>query len=140
MCIITCLYNNLYNICVKPEKNVFTSTCLSNNLYSICITPEKNVVIVTRNAENIPLFNIRQNFFKNCLLTLKIIEGINLGSNLWNWENTGIFENNILKSIRPKPSNFLNCCNLRGIILIAWLCLEFSHLREHKLKYNFQIC
>ena len=108
---------------------------MSNNLYNICIIPEKNVFIVTRNAENIPLFNIRHNFYKNCFLTLKIIDWINLVSNLWNSENIGIFENNILKCIRPKPSNFFNCCDLRGIILITRLCLELSHLREHKLKY-----
>ena len=59
---------------------------------------------------------------------------------LRNSENFGIFKNNILKFIRPKPNSFFNCCNLKGIRLITRLRLELSHLREHKFKYNFQNC
>ena len=64
----------------------------------------------------------------------------NLDPNLRNSENFGIFKNNILKFIRPKPNSFFNCCNLKGIRLITRLRLELSHLREHKFKYNFQNC
>ena len=95
---------------------------------------------VTRNADNIPLFTIKHNFHKNYFFPSKFIEWKNLDSNLRNSENFGIFKNNILKFIRPKPNNFFNCCNLKGIRLITRLRLELSHLREHKFKYNFQNC
>ena len=64
----------------------------------------------------------------------------NLDPNLRNSENFGIFKNNILNFIRPKPNSFFNCCNLKGIRLITRLRLDLSHLREHKFKYNFQNC
>ena len=51
--------------------------------------------------------------------------------------NFGIFKNNILKFIRPKPK-FFNCCSVKGIRLITRLWLELGHLPEHKFKYNFQ--
>ena len=39
---------------------------------------------------------------------------------------------NILKFIRPKPSNVYHCYNCKGIRLITRLCLGLSNLREHK--------
>ena len=95
---------------------------------------------VTRNAENIPLFNIKHNFYKNSFFPSSIIEWNNLDPNLRNSENFGIFKNIILKFIRPQKNSFFNCCNLKGIRLITQLRLELSHLREHKFKYNFQNC
>ena len=82
----------------------------------------------------------RITFIKNSFFPSMIIEWNNLDSKLWNSENFDIFKNNILTFIRPKPNSFFNCCNLKGIILIKRLCLELSHLREHKFKYNFQNC
>ena len=58
---------------------------------------------------------------------------------LRNSENSGIFENNYLKFIRPKPNSRFNCCSVKGIRLITRLHLELNHLREPKLKYNLQI-
>ena len=52
-------------------------------------------------------------------------------------KNLSTFKNNVLKFIRPKPSSFFKCCNLKGIRLITRL---LSHLSEHKFKYNFRNC
>ena len=108
--------------------------------YLFKLIPEKTSSYVTRNAENIPLFNIKHNFYKNSFFPSSIIEWNNLDPKLRNSENFSIFKNNILKFIRPKPNSFFNCCNLKGIRLITRLRLELSHLREHKFKYNFQNC
>ena len=108
--------------------------------YLFKLIPEKTSSYVTRNAENIPLFNIKHNFYKNSFFPSSIIEWNNLDPKLCNSENFCIFKNNILKFIRPKPNSFFNCCNLKGIRLITRLRLELSHLREHKFKYNFQNC
>ena len=108
--------------------------------YLFKLIPEKASSYVTRNADNIPLFNIEHNFYKNSFFPSSIIEWNNLDPNLRNSENFGIFKNNILKFIRPKPSSFFNCSNLMGIRLITQLRPELNHLREHKFKYNFQNC
>ena len=106
--------------------------------YLFKLIPDKTSSHVTRNADNIPLFNIKHIFYKNSFFPSSIIEWNNLDPNLRNLENFGIFRNNILKFIRPKPNSFFNCCNLKGIRLITRLRLELSHLREHKFKYSFQ--
>ena len=103
-------------------------------LYLFKLIPEKTSSYVTRNADNIPLFNIKNNFYKNSFFPSSIIEWNNLDPNLRNSENFGIFKNNILKFIRPKSNSFFNCCNLKGIRLIIRLRLELSHLRDHKFK------
>ena len=108
--------------------------------YLFKLIPEKTYSYVTRNAGNIPLFNIKHNFYKNSFFPSSIIDWNNLDPNLRNSENFGIFKNNVLKFIRPKPNSSFNCCNLKEIRLITRLRLELSHLREHKFKYNFQNC
>ena len=74
--------------------------------YLFKLIPEKTSSYVTKNAENIPLFNIKHNFYKNSFFLLSIIEWNNLDPNLCNSKNFGIFKNNILKFIRSKPSRF----------------------------------
>ena len=105
-----------------------------NPQYFFKLIPKKTSTYVTRNAENISLFNIKHNFYKNYFFPSSIIEWNNLDPNLRNSENFGIFKNNILEFIRPKPNSFFNCCNLKRIRLITRLRLELSHLREHKFK------
>ena len=104
------------------------------------LIPEKTSPYVTRNADNVFLFNIKHNFYKNSFFPSSIIEWNNLNLQLSNSENFGIFKNNILKFIRPKANSFFNCCNLQGIRLVTRLPLELNHLRERKCKYNFQNC
>ena len=108
--------------------------------YLVKLIPEKKSSYITRNADNIPLFNKKHRFYKNSFFPSSIIEWNKLEPNLCNSENFGIFKNNILKFIRPKPNSFFTCCNLKRIRLITRLRLELSHLREHKFKYNFQNC
>ena len=101
----------------------------------------KNHLMCYKKCWQFPFFSIKHNLYKNCFFQSTIIEWNNLDlvfRNLWNSENCGIFNNNILKFIRPKPNSF-NYYNLKGITVITQLCLELSHLREHKFKYNFQI-
>ena len=123
------------------KLGMFYKICKSKSpQYLFKLIPEKTLSYVTRNVEHIPLLNIKHNFYKNSFFPSSIIEWNNLDPKLRNSENFGIFKNNILKFIRPKPSSFFNCCNLKEIRLITGLRLELSHLREHKFKYNFQNC
>ena len=83
--------------------------------YLLKLIIEKTSSYVTRNAGNIPLFNIKHNFYKNSFFPSSIIEWNNLDPNLRNSENFGISKNNILKFIRPKPNSFLTAATLRGL-------------------------
>ena len=85
------------------------------------------------------IFKIRHNFFKVPFFLCTIIEWNNLGPTFWN-SKSFIFENSVLKFIRPSTSNVFNCDNHKCIGLITRLCLGVSDLREHKFKHNFQDC
>ena len=91
--------------------------------YLFKLIHEKTSSYVTRNAENIPPFNIKHNFYRNSFFSSSIIKWNNLDPKLRNSENFGSFKNNILKFIRPKPNSFFNCCNLKAIQLITRLRL-----------------
>ena len=90
------------------------------------ITPSRDNYLF---ADNVALFNIKHNVYRNSCFPSTIIDWNNLDSNLCNSKNVGIFKSSILKLIN-------NCCNLKGIRLMTRLRLEFSHLREHRFKYN----
>ena len=83
--------------------------------YLFKLKPEKTSLYVTRNAENIPLFNIKRNFYKNSFFPSSIFEWSNLDSNLRSSETFGIFKNNVVKFVRPKPNSFLTATILRGL-------------------------
>ena len=63
--------------------------------YLFKIIPKTTYSYVTRHADN-----------KNSIFPSLIIKWNNLDPNLRNSKNFGIFKNNILKFIRPKPNSF----------------------------------
>ena len=79
------------------------------------LIPEKTSSDVTRNPDNIPLFNIRHNFYKNSFFPSSIIDWNNLHSNYRNSKNFVFFKNNILELVRPEPNSFLIAAILRGL-------------------------
>ena len=48
------------------------------------------------------------------------------------------FKKSILKFIRLSSNSIFNCHSSKEIKLITRLMLSLSHLREHKLRHNFQ--
>ena len=92
----------------------------------------------TRNADYIPCFNTRHNFFRNSFFPSTLIEWNNLDINIRNSESYAVFKKSILRFIRPSENPIFNCHNSGGIKLITRLRLGFSHLREHKFRHNFQ--
>ena len=90
------------------------------------------------NLHSIPIFNIKQFFFKNSVFLSTISEWNKLHSGLCNSESLSTFRKNILWFIRPAPNSVNGCCNVKGIQLFTWIWFGLSHLREHKFKYNFQ--
>ena len=61
-----------------------------------------------------------------------------LDLNIRNSESSNVFNNNLLKFIRPSGNSVFNCHNPRGVKLLTRLRLGLSHLREHKFKHGFQ--
>ena len=91
----------------------------------------------TRNANNIPQFKVKHNFFKNSFFPSVVIEWNKLDLNILNSENLFIFNKKLLKFIRPSRNNVFKCHNPKGIKLLTRLRLGLSHLREHKFKPGF---
>ena len=90
------------------------------------------------NAHNIPIFNVKQSFFKNSFFSFTISEWNKLDSDIPNFESSSVFRKNILHFIRPVLNYIYNCNNPEGVKLITRLQLGLSHLREHKFKHDFQ--
>ena len=88
------------------------------------------------NIGNIPRFNVKYKFLKN---SSTVIKWNNLDKSRRSSESLALFKKSILQFIRPKPNR--TCWNNPiGIKLITRLRLGFSHLRDHKSKYNFLDC
>ena len=92
----------------------------------------------TRNYNNIPLFNVKHEYFRKCFFPSTVIEWNKLDNNIRNSELVSTFKKQILKFIRPSPNSTFNVHNPHGIKLLTRLRVVLSHLREHKFRRNFQ--
>ena len=91
----------------------------------------------TRNANNIPQFKVKHNFFQNSFFPSVVIEWNKLDQNIRNSENLFIFKKKLLKFIRPSGNSVFRCHNPKGIKLLTRLRLGLSHLWEHKFRHGF---
>ena len=95
----------------------------------------------TINANNIPQFKVKHNFFQNFFQNLffhdVVIEWNKLDQNIRNSENLFIFKKKLLKFIRPSGKCVFRCHNSEWIKLLTRLRLGLSNLREHKFKHVF---
>ena len=92
----------------------------------------------TRSINNIPLFKIKHNLFRNFFFLSAVIEWNKLELNIRNSESLNIFKKTLLNFIRPSGSTVFNHHNPIGVTLLTRLRLGLSHLREHKFKHSFQ--
>ena len=106
--------------------------------YLFQLIPPKNSSCTTRNADNIPFFKFRHNFFKNSFFPSTIAEWNKLAPDLRNSGSFSAFKKSILNFIRPSPNSIFNCHDPKALKFITRLRLGLSHLRYHKFKHNFQ--
>ena len=92
----------------------------------------------TRNYNNIPLFNVKHEYFRNSFFPSTVIEWNKLDNNIRNSESVSAFKKQILKFIRPSPYSTFNMHNPHGIKILKRLRVWLSHLRQHKFRHNFQ--
>ena len=94
--------------------------------------------MTTRNHNNIPLFNIKHEYFRNSFFPSTIIEWNKLNNNIRNSESVSAFKKQILKFIRPRPNSNFNAHNFQEIKLLKRLQVGRSHLRKHKFRPKYQ--
>ena len=92
----------------------------------------------TRNTNNIPLFKVKHNVFRNSFLPFVVIEWNKLDLNIRNSESLNISKKTLLNFIRPSGSTTFNCHNPKGVKLLTRLRLGLSHLCKHKFKHSLQ--
>ena len=92
----------------------------------------------TRIHNNIPLFNVKHEYFRDSFFPSTVIEWNKFDNNIRNSESVSAFKNQILKFIRPSPYSTFNVHNPHGMKLLTRLRVGLSHLREHKFRHNFQ--
>ena len=73
----------------------------------------------TRNHNNILLFNVKHQYFRNSFFPSTVTEWNKLGNNIRNSESVSAFENQILKLNRPSPDSTFNPHNPHGIKLLT---------------------
>ena len=86
----------------------------------------------TRNHNNIPVFNVKHEYFRKSFFPSTVIEWNKLDNNIRNSESVSAFKKQILKFIRPSPNSTFNVHNPHGIKLLTRLRVGLSHLHEHK--------
>ena len=106
--------------------------------YLFDVIPKVNRQLETRSASNIPLVNVKHEFFKTTFFPSVIIEWNKLDSYIRDSKSFQIFKKRILTYIRPKPNAIFNIHNPLGIKYLTMLRIDVSHLREHKFRHNFQ--
>ena len=117
----------LYKIVVNKSPN-----------YLLTVAPSSNTIYNIRNTNDVPLVNIKHNFFKNTFFPSAIIEWNKTDSTSRNSTRFNSFKKSIVKFIRPAPTSIFQCHNPKGIKCITRLRMNFSHLCDHKFKQSFQ--
>ena len=91
----------------------------------------------SRNASNIPLVRVNNNYFVSTFFPSTISEWHKLDLSICNSTDLNIFKGRLLQFIRPLENSVFTCHNPIGIKYLTKLRLGFSHLRYHKFKYGF---
>ena len=95
----------------------------------------------SHNNERSNLFRIfisHTEYYKNSFFPFCVNEWNKLDPSIRNSTSISIFKNALLKFIRPKRCPVYNIFDPTGLKFLTRLRLNFSHLREHKFRHNFQ--
>ena len=118
--------------CFKLQKNEHCSYLFDD------IIPKVLLTRISRNHNNISLFNVKHEYLQNSFFPSTVIEWNKLDNNIWNLESASAFKKQFYNFIRPSPSSMFNGHNPDGIKLLARLLVGLSHLCEQKFRHNFQ--
>ena len=112
----------LYKTVVTKSPNyLFKVVCSNKTIYK------------ARNTKDIPLKNIKYNFFKKTFSPLTITEWNKLDPATQNSTIFNFFKESILTFIRPTPNNIFH-----EMKYLTGQRVNFSHLRDHRFQHSFQ--
>ena len=92
----------------------------------------------TRNSGNIPSFFAKHDYFKNSFFPSTITEWNKLDCYIRNADAFKVFKKCLLSFIRPMTDSIYNIHNPLGVKHLTRRRIGFSHLKEHKVKHDFQ--
>ena len=108
-----------------------------STLYQIVITGK-----IKRNSAKCFVANssfvAKHDCFKNSFFPSAITEWNKLDCHIRSADSIKIFKKYILSFIKPMPNCIYIIHNPLGVKYLTRLRIGFSHLKEHKFKYNFQ--
>ena len=107
--------------------------------YLMNLIPKRYVTIRTRNS-HISIFRCRTDCFKYSFFPSTLRDWLNLDDNIRNSGSISVFKNRLLMFIRPVRNSVFNIFDPKGLKLLTWLRLGFSHLNEHRFRHNFENC
>ena len=93
---------------------------------------------ISRDIQTFNSFSCRTEYFKNSIFACVIGEWNKQNPKIQSSGSYNIFRKSTLNFFRSSASKVYNIIDVIDIKLITRLYLSFSHLREHKLKHNFQ--
>ena len=91
----------------------------------------------SRNANNVPLVRINNNYFMNTFFPSATTEWNKLDLSSCKSASLNIFKSRLLRFVRPLENSVFTCHNPIGIKYLTRIRLGFSHLRYHKFKHGF---
>ena len=91
----------------------------------------------SRNANNIPLVRVNNNYLLNTFFPSIITEWNRFDLSICNSTSVNVFKGRLLQIVRPLESSVFTCHNPIGIRYIKRLRLRFSHLHYNKFKHGF---
>ena len=93
----------------------------------------------TRNSEDLATYQTSTNIFKYSFFPYSIMKWNKISSSTRN-TTYSVFQNHLLKIIRPVSNPVYNIQNCIGLKLLMRLRLGLSHLNEQRVNHNFQNC
>ena len=92
----------------------------------------------TRSTNVYKTFKTRTSLFQNSFFPFCVSQWNSLGNQIRDLPIISSFKVSIFRFFRPSPSLMYNVHNPKGIIFLNRLRVDFSHLKEHKFRHNFQ--
>ena len=92
-----------------------------------------------RNKRLLHPFAARTDRFQSTLFPFCVTKCNNLDPKITNLPTVSSFESTLLKFIRPNDASVYSVHEPFGVVLLTRLRVDFSHLREHKFRYNFAV-
>ena len=115
--------------------NIASGNCPN---YLTNILPTRQTSYNTERNNLYYTYRANTDYFKNSFFPCSVNKWNKLDSDIRNSKSISIFKKSLLGFIRPNSYSIFNINDPKGIKYLTRLRLNFSHLRQHKFRHNFQ--